>query len=169
MFKIITISICTAFCLSCSSQSIQISRKGALISLPQYYSAKGVIIKSQPFFLVSKLKYKNLYMPIDSDLIVAEKILSENFIGLNNKLNGNQIFDLVKDKGWYKDWYRQYFPYVDTNNDKMILISLLKCCHSIKKCYPDWRNQIVLKFDEDTCTMDAKYLVNLSKNTINIP
>lgn len=135
---------------------------------PQYYSGKGVIIKNEPFFLTSKLRYKRSYNPTDSDLIIAEKVLSGNFIGLVNKLNGNQTLDPTKDKNLYKDWYRQYFAYTDNNGDKMILIGLLKCCHNIKKCYPDWQDQIVLKFDENPCTVDARYLINLSKNTIAI-
>lgn len=135
---------------------------------PLYYSGKGVVVKNGPLFLTSKLSYKNLYNPTDSDLVHAEKILSGNFIGLINKLNGNQTLDQTKDKDLYKDWYRQYFAYTDSNNDKMILIGLLKCCHNIKQCYPEWQNQIVLLLDENPCTMDARYLVNLSKSTISI-
>jgi hypothetical protein len=84
-------------------------RKGTLIQAPQYYSEKGVIIKNEPVFLTSKLKYKNLYSPADSDIVSTETLLYRNFIGLSNKQNGNQVFDQTKDKDFYKDWYRQYF------------------------------------------------------------
>lgn len=168
MIKIITLLICLSFCSACKSQNSLITRKGALIAAPQFYSEKGVIIKNEPFFLTSKLNYKSLYSPTDSDLVSAEKLLSENFIGLSNKLNGNHVFDQTKDKGFYKEWYRQYFAYTNSDNDRMILIGLLKCCRGIKKCYPDWQDQIALLLDEDPCTKDARYLVNLSKNTISI-
>jgi len=143
-------------------------RRGELIEIPQYYSEKGVIIKDQPFFLTSELKFKELYNPADSDLVNTEKIFYNNFIALINKLNGNKSFDPVRDKDLYKKWYRQYFPYIDNVGNKMVLVSVLRCCHNIKRCYPDWQKQIIIILDGAPCNVDARYLVNLAKNTIKI-
>lgn len=169
MAKTLIFLCCIICCISCKSQSLVVKRKGELVSLPKYYSADGVIIHNEPFFLKSKLNLKESYLPKDSDLFQAERILEENLVKEVNQRNGNQTLNIATGKALYKDWNRQYFSFIDTNNDKIVLIELLKCCHSVKKCYPDWQNQIVLKLSEDPCVQSARYLVNLSKNSMSIP
>jgi hypothetical protein len=156
--------------ISCKSRSIAIKRTGIFIRATEYSSKKSVVIKSKPDDSVfEKLRYVSFYNPSDNDIINAEKLLKNNVVTLINNLNGNKSFDPIKDKDLYKEWTRQYLPFIDSHNEKFILVSLLKCCHNnVGKCYPTWKKEIIFILEEGNCSGTARFVVNLTKNTVSI-
>lgn len=164
----ILFSVCIT---SCRSQNIIVQKKdGIYASLPGFYAKDGIILTHQPSLNVfKKLKYVSYYNPTDSDILRAETLFNYKFIDLLNKRNGNTSFDPAKDKNLYKEWSRQYLPFVDAKGNKIIFVTMLKCCHSnVSKCYPDWKKELAFTLSDGSCSGESRFIVNLTANTLSL-
>jgi len=156
---------------SCKGQSIIVQKKdGMFVNLPDFYSKTGVILKQQPSLDVfQKLNYASYYNPTDSDILRTETIFKATYIALVNERDGNRSFDSVKDKDLYKEWRRQYLPFINKNSEKIIFVTMLKCCHSnVSKCYPDWKKEVAFTLGDGMCMGEARFIMNLTQNKLKL-
>jgi hypothetical protein len=95
---------------------------------------------------------KNRFTPISADIDSAENLLKK---------------ESVK-KYAFNTYIRQYVGYIDTNNNKIIIINLLKNLgtNENQQYYEDWKKEFIVGFGEVYEKNTVVKKVNLSKGNI---
>jgi hypothetical protein len=130
--------------------------------LPQYYKERGILFSKDydPHIVIKNLKYR--YTPTVEDIRDAELILVKKYDSLENST--------VDVKTFYSKWVRHYIGFVDSNDNKNIIVQLINNSNrkKVKKLLGDnWEDRFIGMYSDSFYKISIILRININERSIS--
>ena len=147
-------------------QTVRHTREPDIVRVEGMYSGYGKLFGSARDLSTDQLRVKENFLPGDSDILQTERLMQSQYAGIDRtdpRFKGMYQGDY---KTHYYRYYRQYVGLIDQAGDRLVFIQLFHCCKKIRRCYPDWKQELVTSMREDKCSGVNWFYVNLTKEKV---
>ncbi|QMU66223.1 MAG: hypothetical protein GKR88_19375 [Flavobacteriaceae bacterium] len=142
------------------NQELQAQTK--IISLSSYFKGKGVIFEKEYKSLIDIKDYEKSFTPSLEEIKIVENLFLK-------KIESKRKIKKTPKKEFY-NYYRQYLGYINSNQEKVIMVNMLNFNKKskAKRMFENWDKDYVLGFGEFYEENQFIYTINLLKKTLQI-
>lgn len=137
------------------------------VELDNYYRGTGLIFSTE---YDGWLPYNNVYdkrfTPTKAEVRKSEKILIADYERYSKEKGFNTIENI---KDYYWKFNRQYFGYINNNDEKLLVINLLnfKNKFQVYQYFKDWKKRYIdIYYYPTGYHLDSQFIINLDKEKI---